>query len=498
MKQSNLALLIAFLTTGMTVVAAAESKPNIIYILADDLGYGDVHCLNPQRGKIKTPHLDRLAAQSMVFTDAHAATSVCSPTRYGVLTGRYAWRTRLQKGVLLNESPPLIAPDRLTVPKLLKRHGYRTAGFGKWHLGLDAPLRGGDILVDQLIRNGPVTRGFDSYFCSDFRLFAPFMFVEGDRFAGQPLIDRTKVGVKNDGGPALKPDDFSHILPTVCDRAVAKLGEFATENQPFFLYLAPGAPHDPYAPTEAWKGKSGLGSYADYVMETDAEIGRVLEALEKNDLATNTLIIFTSDNGCAPYAGVKQMEAKGHYPSADKRGYKSDIWEGGHRVPFMVCWPGKVRVGTTNSQTICLTDLMATCAEVLGEKLPDDAGEDSVSLLPILKGQTQPSLHDAVVHHSLDGSFAIRQGKWKLVFCSGSGGWGAPENGSKQAQGLPPIQLYDLAADPSEKNNVQGGHPEVLNALTALMGKYVANGRSTPGAPQKNDVKVNFQTKANQ
>ena len=279
-----------------------------IYILADDLGYGDVHCLNPQRGKIKTPHLDRLAAQSMVFTDAHAASSVCSPTRYGVLTGRYAWRTRLQKGVLLNESPPLIAPDRLTVPKLLKRHGYRTAGFGKWHLGLDAPLRGGDILVDQPIRNGPVTRGFDSYFCSDFRLFAPFMFVEGDRFAGQPLINRTKVGVKNDGGPALKPDDFSHILPTVCDRAVAKLGEFATENQPFFLYLAPGAPHDPYAPTEAWKGKSGLGSYADYVMETDAEIGRVLEALEKNDLATNTLIIFTSDNGCAPYAGVMHAQ----------------------------------------------------------------------------------------------------------------------------------------------------------------------------------------------
>lgn len=473
-------------------LVADESMPNILFILTDDLGYGDVQCLNPQRGKIKTPNFDKLAAQSMVFTDAHGGSSVCSPTRYGIMTGRYAWRTSLQKGVLQNESPPLISPDRLTFPKLLKAHGYQTAGFGKWHLGMDAPLNGEEILINQPIRNGPVTRGFDSYFCTDFRFFAPFMFIENDRFTGQPLFNRTKLGAKYGAGTTLKPDDFSHILPTVCDRAIAKLGEFAKSTQPFFIYLAFCASHDLYVPTDAWKGKSGLGTYADYVMETDAEIGRVLEALEKSGKADNTLVFFTSDNGCAPYAGVKQMEAKGHYPSADKRGYKSDIWDGGHHVPFLVRWPGKVKEGTTNSQTVCLTDLIATCAEILGEKLPDNAAEDSVSLLPILRGQLQPPKHDAVVHHSIDGNFAIRQGKWKLEFCAGSGGWGDPKNGSKKAKELPPMQLYDLSADPAETHNVEAANPAVVQKLTTLMEKYVADGRSTPGKTQTNDVKVNF------
>lgn len=492
MKSLRLSFLFS-LWIAITAAAATDSgttKPNIVYILVDDLGYGDVQCLNPLRGKIKTPNLDKLAAQSMVFTDAHGGSSVCSPTRYGVLTGRYAWRSRLQKGVLQNESAPLIAPDRLTVPKLLKLHGYQTAGFGKWHLGMDVALRGDEILIDQPIQNGPATRGFDSYFCTDFRFFAPFMFIENDRFVGKPLFNRTKLGAKYGSGTTLKPDDFSHILPTVCDRAVAKLGEFAKSTQPFFIYLAPCAPHDPYVPTDAWKGKSGLGTYADYVMETDAEIGRVLEALDKTGLATNTLVCFTSDNGCAPYAGVKQMEAKGHFPSADKRGYKSDIWDGGHRIPFMVRWPGKVKAGTANSQTICLTDLIATCAEILGAKLPDNAAEDSVSLLPLLEGLPHPPTHEAVVHHSFDGNFAIRQGKWKLEFCAGSGGWGAPKNGSKEAGELPPIQLYDLSADPAETKNLEAENPEVVKRLTVLMKKHIAEGRSTPGAPQHNDVTV--------
>ena len=470
--------------------ASATVQPNILLILCDDLGYGDVQSLNPARGKIPTPNLDRLATQSMVFTDAHGGSSVCSPTRYGVLTGRYAWRTSLQKGVLQNESSPLIAPDRLTVPKLLKAHGYQTAGFGKWHLGGDLPLNGEEILIDQPIRNGPVTRGFDSYFCTDFRFFAPFMFIENDRFIGQPLFNRTKLGAKYGAGTSLKPDDFSHILPTVCDRAVAKLSEYSKSTQPFFIYLAPCAPHDPYVPTAAWKGKSGLGTYADYVMETDAEIGRVLEALEKSGKADDTLVFFTSDNGCAPYAGVKQMEAKGHFPSADKRGYKSDIWDGGHRIPFMVRWPGKVKAGTTNAQTICLTDLLATCAEILGAKLPDNAAEDSISLLPLLKGQLYPTTHEAVVHHSFDGNFAIRHGKWKLALCPGSGGWSAPNEKAAISQGLPGTQLYNLADDLVETNNLQATRPEIVAQLTKLMEKYVADGRSTPGKIQANDVAV--------
>jgi len=468
------------------------AKPNIIVILADDLGYGDVQALNPQRGKIKTPHLDKFASQSLVFTEAHSGSSVCTPTRYGVLTGRYAWRTRLQKGILQNDGPPLIAGDRLTVAKLLKSQGYQTAGFGKWHLGRDLPVQDGHVLIEQPIGNGPVTRGFDSFFCSDLRFFAPFMFVENDRFIGPPLLNYTKMGAKYGSGTSLKQDDFAHILPTVFDRAIAKLDAFANGKQPFFIYLAPCAPHDPFVPTAEWKGKSGLGDYADYVMETDAEIGRFLKALDQTGLTTNTLVFVTSDNGCAPYAGVKPMEAKGHFPSANARGYKSDIWDGGHHVPFMVRWPGIVKAGTTSAQTICLTDLLATCADVLEAQLPANAGEDSVSLLPILKGLSQPPTRDAIVHHSIDGAFAIRQDKWKLAFTAGSGGWSTPKTGSKQAENLPALQLYDLAADPAEQNNIQAEHPEVVKRLTTLLKKFITDGRSTPGKKQQNDVPVNF------
>lgn len=468
------------------------ARPNILLILADDMGYGDVQALNPQRGRIPTPNLDRLAAQGMSFTDAHSGSAVCTPTRYGVLTGRYAWRTHLQKGILQPASPALIAAERLTLPGMLKANGYVTAGFGKWHLGQDAPMTNSNYALDQPFQNGPTTRGFDHHFGSDLRFFAPFMFVENGRFIGTPLFHRTQPGAKHGAGTPLKPDDFSHILPTVCDRTIAKIEEFATSRQPFFIYLSPCAPHDPFVPTDAWKGKSGLTTYADYVMETDAEIGRVLAALDKTGLATNTLVFFTSDNGCAPYTGVKEMEAKGHFPSADKRGYKSDIWEGGHRVPFLARWPGKIRGGTTNSQAICLTDFLATCADVVGVRLPENAGEDSVSLLPALLGQSQPPSHEAVVHHSLDGNFAIRRGKWKLVFCSGSGGWSQPKSGSKEGKTLPPIQLYDLAADPAEQKNVQAENSEVVKQLTALMEKYIADGRSTPGPKQVNDVPVAF------
>jgi len=471
---------------GFTALAT-PALPNILFILTDDLGYGDVQSLNPQRGKIPTPHFDQFAAQSMVFTEAHGGSSVCTPTRYGVMTGRYAWRSRLQKGVLDNHSAPLIAAGRLTVPELFKAHGYLTAGFGKWHLGIDTPLNGNEILIDQPLRNGPVTRGFDSYFCSDFRFFAPFMFIEDDRFAGKALFNRTQLGAKYGSGTPLTQEAFSHVLPTVCDRAVKRLETYASDKRPFFLYLAPCAPHDPYVPTDAWKGKSGLGKYGDYVMETDAEIGRVLETLDRTGLVTNTLVFFTSDNGCAPYAGVKQMEAKGHYPSADRRGYKSDIWDGGHHVPFMVRWPGKVKAGSTQSKTICLTDLLATCAEILGEKLPQNAGEDSVSLLPLFQGRSQPHPHDGVVHHSINGAFAIRQENWKLEFCAGSGGW---SSSGTNAAALPAVQLYDVNSDPGEQRNLQSEHPEVVQRLTVLMQKYITDGRSTPGMPQKNDVPV--------
>jgi arylsulfatase A-like enzyme len=248
------------------------------------------------------------------------------------------------------------------------------------------------------------------------------------------------------------------------------------------------APHTPLSVLNAWRGRSGLGLYADYVMELDAEVGRVLAAIDRYGLAGNTLVFLASDNGCAPYV-IKDLERKGHFPGGRSRGYKGDLWDGGHRIPFMVRWPGKVAAGTKCDQPICLTDLMATCAEIVGDRLPDNAGEDSVSLLPLLKGNRQPA-RDSVIHHSMLGKFAIRQGKWKLLLCAGSGCGSKPDDWHAERQGMPKQQLYDMVADPGERNNLQAAHPEIVEKLTRLLFKQVADGRSTPGKPQANDVPI--------
>jgi arylsulfatase A-like enzyme len=308
--------------------------------------------------------------------------------------------------------------------------------------------------------------------------------MENDRFTGQQLLKETRVGFKYGKGTSLKLDAFAHILPTVCDKAIEHLETLAGADKPFFIYLAPCAPHDPYVPTAAWKGKSGLGAYADYVMETDAEIGRFLAALDKTGQADKTLVIFTSDNGCAPYAGVRSMENQGHYPSADRRGYKADAWDGGHRIPLIVRWPGMVKPGTQCHRLVCLNDFMATCAEITGAKLSDNAGEDSISLFPLLRGEDKP-VRETLVHHSFHGNFAIRDGQWKLVLCPGSGGW---SSGPK----TPTVQLYDMSVDIGERNNLEAEHPDVVKRLTEKLGKIVAAGRSTPGPKQKNDVMVDI------
>ncbi len=492
---SSPCLLILLAPLAALHAADAPRKPNIVYILADDLGYGDVQCLNPQRGKIKTPQLDQLAAQGMTFTDAHSGSSVCTPTRYGLLTGRYAWRTRLQSGVLDgSDDPPLIAAGRLTVPAYLQQHGYATAALGKWHLGFGSELpadakvpdkkavkreNGGKrvpgglgLPVGSRIIDGPVARGFDYFWgCSNARTMSG-------------LIENDKV-IEN-----IKPID---MLPRLGRRAVGYVAEHAAAakaGKPFFLYLALTSPHTPIVPTPEWQGKSGLGAYGDFVMQTDAVVGAVLASLEQHDLTDNTLVVFTSDNGCSPAAGTGKLEQSGHFASAQFRGYKSDIWDGGHRVPFFVRWPGKVKAASHSSQLICHTDLMATCAEILGAKLPDTAAGDSVSILPDLLGNDKTPLREAVVHHSIHGMFAIRQGCWKLELCAGSGGWGKPGDGDAAQQGLPGVQLYDVNTDIAEKDNVQAEHPEVVERLTKLLESYVANGRSTPGAKQANDVSV--------
>ena len=478
--------------------SAEAARPNIVYILCDDLGYGDVQALNPAKGKIPTPNIDRLARQGMTFTDAHSGSSVCTPTRYGIMTGRYAWRTRLQTGVLFGLSAPLIAPDRLTVAGLLKKAGYQTACIGKWHLGLgwagqttdDGSLKGGAVDYTRPLTDSPVTHGFDTFFGISGSLdMPPFVWIDNDRVTEQPTA--TKKWLRE--GPAGERFEAVDVLPTLTQKATHYFELRAADakaGRPFFLYLPLASPHTPIVPSPEWQGKSGISPYADFVMQTDDCVGRLLDALEKNGLAENTLVVFTSDNGCSPAADVNGLEKQGHYPSAQFRGYKADIWEGGHRVPFICRWPARIKAGATSAQLVCLTDLLATCAELVGAKLPDCAGEDSVSILPALLGTDKGPLREAVVHHSINGMFALRQGPWKLELCHGSGGWCDPRDPAALKSGLPPVQLYNMEQGVGEQKNLQAEQPEVVERLTRLLEKYVAEGRSTAGAPQTNDVPV--------
>ena len=289
--------------------------------------------------------------------------------------------------------------------------------------------------------------------------------------------------------------EAEEVLPTLTRKAREYIAGRAAEargGKPFFLYLALNSPHTPILPTKEFQGKSGLGNYGDFVMETDWAVGQVLEALEQAQLSPDTLVVFTSDNGCSPAAGIPDLEKQGHYPNAIFRGHKADIWDGGHRIPFIVRWPGKVQPGSRSWQLICLTDLLATCAEMVGETLPATAAEDSVSILPALLGTDKAPLREAVVHHSINGMFAIRQGPWKLELCPGSGGWSAPRDGEATKAGLPALEFYDMAADVSERSNVQERNPEIIARLTKLLEKYVADGRSTAGPAEKNDVPVDI------
>ena len=519
----------------VTDAATPGTTPNVVIILADDLGYGDVQCYNKERGKIPTPHIDRLAAQGMRFTDAHSSSGVCSPSRYTLLTGRYHWRTRLQAGIVGVWEKLLIAPDRLTLAGLARQHGYVTACVGKWHLGWDWPIPQGKRamlwpvaegdkdkpkdkagakpaskaksaaasdeqrafwkeLFSQPIPGGPTARGFDEYFGTDVPNWPPYCFIENDRTVGIPS-EFLPAGLFKDHlaslpGPALKDWKLESILPALADRASDFIARQAKAGKPFLLYLPLTAPHTPLAVNDAWKGKSGLGTYADFVMETDAQVGRVLKAIDDAGVLDNTLVIFTSDNGCAPYIGVDALEKQGHYPSGPLRGYKGDAFEGGHRVPFIVRYPGVTKPGSVCGQTVGQVDIMATLADVLGAKLPDTAGEDSVSLLPLLRGQEQ-AIHEAVVHHSSQGRFAIRSGKWKLQLSPGSGGpWGSPTDAAARQKGLPALQLYDLEADPGETKNLHDTQPAEVERLRKLLENMIAAGRSTKGPAARNDVEV--------
>jgi arylsulfatase A-like enzyme len=506
-----LAAILITVVASVGVAAEPARRPNIVVILADDLGYGDVKCFNPD-GKIATPNIDKLAAAGMRFTDAHSASAVCSPTRYGIMTGRYCWRTKLQSGVLGGLSPRLIEPGRPTVASLLKSAGYTTACVGKWHLGMDWAVKPGKKVTElniepreqvfnvdytQPIKNGPNAVGFDYYFGISASLdMVPYVFIENDHVTVNPTADhefpmRPGVNRFTRKGPTA-PDFYPEgVLPDLTRAAMNWIAKCAEKPKtPFFLYLPLNAPHTPIAPAKGFAGTTGLGFYGDFVTQTDFAAGEVLAALDKHHLSDNTLVIFTSDNGCSPEADFPDLLKKGHNPSYIFRGTKADIYEGGHRIPFIVRWPGRVEPGTKSAQLVCLNDIFRTCTEAAGVSAPNSSGEDSFSIPQLRGSEASKEVRTAIVNHSVNGSFAIREGAWKLCLCPGSGGWSAPRPGRDVTSNLPPMQLFNMKDDIGEKTNVQDKHPEVVERLTKLLERYVATGRSTPGPEQKNDVAV--------
>jgi len=475
----------------------AASPPNILYILADDLGVGDVACYNAS-SRWATPHLDQLAREGLRFTDAHSASGVCTPSRYTLLTGRYSWRGRLKEGVTQGYDGSLIEPGRLTVPAFLRQQGYTTAMLGKWHLGLDWVRRGPraeEVDFAQPFGGGPLAHGFDQFYGISASLdMPPYVWLENDRATTLPSGQTaSSPAPKLWRAGAISPDfKFEEVQPRLTEKAIAYLAERAKarDGKPFFLYLALAAPHTPILPTPEFAGKSQTTSYGDFVTQIDADVGAILAALKKNGLAENTLVIFTADNGFAPPAGLEELRRIGHDPSAGMRGFKSDLFEGGHHVPFIARWPGVTPAGTSSAALIGQLDLFATCADLLGGSVPAKAAEDSVSLLPILRGLAPTELaRTSLVHHSVEGRFSIRDGRWKLLLWPGSGGWSSPSPKPSQwlkstavdLSLLPPWQLYDLVSDPAEKNNLAVSHPEIVQRLGQLMRRTLLDGRSTPG-----------------
>lgn len=459
--------------------ASTTKKPNIIYVLCDDLGWGDLACYN-EFSMVPMPNANRLATQGMRFTDMHSSSAVCTPSRYSILTGRYCWRSKLKKGVLDGESTNLIEPGRLTVPGLLKQQGYYTAGVGKWHLGL---AEGEKVDYSKPMHPCPTDHGFDYYFGIPSSLdFAPYLYFENDHVVEQPTA--TSPGSKEPRGVfwragAMSPG-FSHeqCLPTITNKAVDVIKErLSSKKQPLFLYVPLPAPHTPWLPMAEYRGKSGAGTYGDYVMEVDAMLGRILAAVKDSGEEDNTLFIFTSDNG-ADWK-PEDIDRYGHRANAEWRGEKADIWEAGHRIPFLARWPGVIKNGTVSDQRLSLTDLMATVAAITGATIPANAAEDSFNILPALAGKAKAPIRPSIIDHSVEGVFCITEGDWKLEEGLGSGGFSSPKLVEPAANG-PKGQLYNLARDPHEQHNLYLQQPEIVQHLASLLAQAKAAGHTRP------------------
>ncbi len=505
--KNTFAFLITLLGAALAPAHAAEkSRPNIVVIYTDDQGYGDMSALNPQ-SKFQTPNLDRLAHEGIVFTDGHSAATVCTPSRYALLTGRYAWRTSLKNGVLHSDGPCLIAKDRMTVASLLKSAGYQTALIGKWHLQMKFPGAIGKRDWTQPITDGPNERGFDTYFGIPASMnYGVLTYVENTRATEPPSLwtrkkrDRERNTFRYlppyeterrgpgdiEIAPSFRDDACLRVITEKAVAYVAGHAAAAKSGQPFFLYLPLNSPHLPHSVAPEFVGKSRVGAYGDFMLETDHRVGQVLAALDAHSLTRDTLVFLSSDNG-AETGYAERLKEYRHASNGELKGGKRDIYEGGHRVPFVMRWPAVIKPGRICAEPVGQVDLLATCADILGAKLPPEAGEDSYSLLAALRGEDYPRpLRGPLVYHSGSGFFGIREGAWKLNLFRGSGGTLAPQR-IEPKPGEPPFELYDMQSDWRETTNVHDRHPDVVNRLKATATRFVRDGRSTPGAAQKND-----------
>lgn len=475
---------------GVAAQATAAEKPNVILILADDMGYGDVSVLNPE-SRILTRNIDRLGEHGIVFTDAHASSSLSTPSRYSVLTGRYSWRTNMKHGVFDGyHRGAMIEEGRSTIATMFSESGYETACFGKWHLGWNWTLKENaknnkDIDYTKPVTDGVTSRGgFDKFFGIVASLdMPPYVYVENETPTAVPNRTAGKMtGTKLFRSGPIAPDfDPSECLPKFFEKSMEFIDAHKDGDTPFFLYMPLNAPHTPILPSKEYEGKSGIGPYGDYILMLDDLIGQLVSRLKSNGQWDDTILVFTSDNGCAPAIDISVLERQGHYPSYIYRGYKTDIYDGGHRIPLIVTWGDRL-APERNSSLLCLTDFYATFAQMTGHSLSYDEAEDSYSFWNVISGHGKSARKD-IIHLSGKGALALREKNSKLIFYAGSGGQSYPT--AAELDGLPDMQLYDMEADPGETHNLIGErrYARKVARLRKKMRGYVDNGRSTPGKP---------------